>query len=90
LISLDDIFGSYVLNARPSGDFNYEAAINKLVNLDLNADYAPKIVFRTPEDDLVSDQVSMSRQGRLMRLAGWIDLDSRLTVCFRPCRLQLS
>lgn len=21
------------------------------------------------------------RQGRLMRLAGWIDLDSRLTVC---------
>ena len=28
------------------------------------------------------DQVGIGRQGRLMRLAGWIDIDSRLTVWF--------
>lgn len=81
---LDDIFGAYILNAQPSGDFNYEAAKNKLVNLELNADEDPNIIFTTPEDNLAGDQVGMGRQRRLMRLAGSVDLDSRLTVCFRP------
>jgi DNA mismatch repair protein MSH5 len=82
----DDIFGDYVLNPQPSGNFSYEAAKSKLVNLELGADDAPDIIFTTPGDDLSGDvgygQASMGHQGRLMRLGGWIDLDSTLTVCF--------
>ena len=88
---LDDIFGSYVLNALPSGEFSYEAAKNKLVNLELSTDEAPNIIFTAPGDELAGDpygqgdQGCMGRQGRLMRLASSIDLNSRLTVCFSLC-----
>jgi DNA mismatch repair protein MSH5 len=88
LAGIDDIFGSYVLNAQPSGDFSYEAAKNKLVNLELSAYEASNIIFTTPVDELAGDPYGhgdhggMGRQGRLMRLAGRVDLDSRLTVCF--------
>lgn len=44
-------------------------------------------MFATPGDDFAGDrnhdQTELSgagRQGRLMRLAGWVDLDSRLSV----------
>ena len=86
LMHVDDIFGSYILDSRPSSDFNYEAAKNKIVNLELVADENPNIIFNTPGDELVgdgyADQGGVGRQGKLMRLAGWIDLDSRLTVNF--------
>jgi DNA mismatch repair protein MSH5 len=82
---VDDIYG-YVLDARPSSEFYYEAAKNKLVNLEQSAGPAPSIMFTTPGDDLVgdaeADHSSTGRQGKLMRLAGWIDLDSKLTVCY--------
>ncbi len=50
------------------------------------ADEALDIVFTTPEDDLVGEAAfgqpsEIGRQGKLMKLAGWIDLDSKLTVC---------
>ena len=85
---LDSIFGSYFLDSRPSAEFQFEAAKNKLINLDMASEHGPEIVFRTPEDDLISggaysqgrnDSV-VGRQGKLIRLAGWMDLDSRLTV----------
>ncbi|KAG0649696.1 hypothetical protein D0Z07_3763 [Hyphodiscus hymeniophilus] len=76
----NDILGSYILNAQPSGEFNYEAAKTKLVDLKMGADNASNTMFTTPEDNLIGEQQGMGRQGRLMRLAGWIDLDSRLTV----------
>ena len=85
---LDDIFGSYVLNAQPSSDFSYEGAMNKLANLELSADEGSNIIFTTPGDELATDPYGngdyglTGRQGRLLRLAGWIDLDSKLTVCF--------
>jgi hypothetical protein len=45
-------------------------------------DGAPNIMFTTPGDDLVGDAGYRQggRQGQLMKLAGWIDLDSKLTV----------
>jgi hypothetical protein len=84
---LDDIFGSYVLDSRPSSEFHYENAKNKLLNLELSSDKVPNIIFTTPENELTGkaangqvELAGLGRQGRLMRLAGWIDLDSRLTV----------
>jgi DNA mismatch repair protein MSH5 len=76
---LDDIFGAYVLDARPSPEFSSEGAKSKLVGLDLAADNGLNIAFTTPGDAMIGD-ASMGRQGRLMRLAGWIDLDSEVTV----------
>lgn len=88
----DDVFGSYILDSRPSSEFNYENAKNKLVNLELSVDETPNIIFTTPGDDLTGKagegQIALAglgRQGRLMRLAGWIDLESRLTVRYSPC-----
>ena len=86
-LAIDDILGTYVLNAQQSSEFNYEMAINRLVSLDLRADDAPSITFISPEDDLACERYGMGRQGRLMRLAGWIDLHSKLTVILGPYRL---
>lgn len=49
-----------------------------LLALDLNGDQGPNITFRTSHDNVVEDAVG--QQGRLVRLAGWIDLDSELAV----------
>ncbi|KUJ20542.1 uncharacterized protein LY89DRAFT_578807 [Mollisia scopiformis] len=81
----NDIFGSYILNSRTAGDFNEEKAKNMLINLELTADEAPNIIFTTPADEAAGgmpyeDNGVMGRQGRLLRLAGWIDLDSKVTL----------
>lgn len=55
-----------------------------LINLELSADEAPNIIFTIPDDDAINlandDNDGMGRQGKLLRLAGWIDLDSKVTV----------
>lgn len=86
----DSIFGLYVLDSRPSPEFNFEAAKNKLINLDLAFNHSPQMVFSTPGDNVIGNtafgqdhvESEVGRHGKLMRLAGWIDLDSRLTVCY--------
>lgn len=86
----DDVFGSYILDSRASVEFNDAKAKDKLINLELSADEALNITFTTSGDDAVrglahDDRTSgsMGRQGRLLRLASWIDLDSKVTVCSR-------
>ncbi|TVY20089.1 MutS protein-like [Lachnellula arida] len=81
----NDVFGSYVLDSQQSTDFKFDSAKNKLVNLELGVDETPNIVFAVPGDDMAGEAIrgehgGTGRQGRLMRLAGWIDLDSCLTV----------
>ncbi|TVY28135.1 MutS-like protein [Lachnellula hyalina] len=81
----NDVFGSYVLDSQQSTDFKFGSAKNKLVSLELGVDETPKIVFAVPGDDMTGEAIrgehsSTGHQGRLMRLAGWIDLDSCLTV----------
>lgn len=87
---LDDIFGSYILDARPSSEFHYYGAQSKLISLELLAD--DEFAFTTPDIALLGDgqdgEGGSRRQARLMRLAGLIDLDSRLTVW--SCNLSLS
>lgn len=56
-----------------------------LINLELDADEAPKMIFTTPADAPAGGvpyegNGSMGRQGKLLRLAGCIDLDSKVTV----------
>jgi len=75
-----------VLDSQPSTDFKFDSAKNRLVNLQLGVDDAPNIVFAVPGDEVVGDAMrgehggGTGRQGRLMRLEGWIELDSWLTV----------
>lgn len=77
----DDVFGSYILDSRPSAEFRYDAAKNKLVHLDFSVDEPTRMVFTTPGDNM-GDQLESGtgRQGRLLRLAGLVDLESRITV----------
>lgn len=79
------MFGSYILDSQPSSDFRVDQAKNKLVGLELGADQSPNVVFAIPGEDMAGEAIrgehgGTGRQGRLMRLAGWIDLDSSLTV----------
>lgn len=86
-IAVDEIFGAYVLDSRPAAEFYYDAAKNKLVNLDFYGPQGSGMVFTTPADDPVGGHShdpegprNIGQQGRQMRMAGWIDLESRLSV----------
>ena len=89
------MFGSYVLDSRPSAEFQYEAAKGKLKNLgpSFDSDQVHKMQFCVPGDDLHvnSDQIqdhdnqeTKGHQGRLLRLAGSFDLESRVSVSSLP------
>ncbi|KEQ73926.1 mismatch repair protein 5 [Aureobasidium namibiae CBS 147.97] len=75
-------------SARPVSEFSYDSARSRLVNLKLGHEDGPRITFMTPgdltaessEDCMAGDGAVESRQGQLLRLAGWIDVDSRVTV----------
>ncbi|KAF2706863.1 hypothetical protein K504DRAFT_412485 [Pleomassaria siparia CBS 279.74] len=73
----------FLLQVRPSSDFYYEAAKNRLANLKLGDDNGPRVTFVVPGDvvgDFDGGEAATSCQGQLLRLAGWIDTESRLTV----------
>ncbi|OBT79203.1 hypothetical protein VF21_01764 [Pseudogymnoascus sp. 05NY08] len=85
----DAIFGAYVLDSRPSAEFQYEPAKSKLVNYDLSGSNGPRMQFSTPGDELMGNMGYMQdpeeyeaagHQGRLLRLAGCIDLESRVSI----------
>lgn len=76
----------YILEVRPSPEFNYEAAKQKLLNLDIRSQRGPEILFITPGDDAIDGYDDSTggarpgRRGRLLSLSSWIDIDSRITV----------
>lgn len=77
----------FILEYRPSPEFNYEAGKDKLVNLHLFSDGGPEVSFVTPGvNDSFNDygdgnEVGCTdRQGKILRLSAWIDMESRLTV----------
>ncbi|KAG9520158.1 hypothetical protein KCU93_g7807, partial [Aureobasidium melanogenum] len=73
---------------RPASEFSYDSARNRLAGLKLDHEDGPKITFVTPgdliaegnEEHIAGDAAIESRQGQLLRLAGWIDVDSKVTV----------
>lgn len=77
----------YLLECRPTAEFGYDSSRNKLVNLRIGQHGGPRVTFVVP-GDVVTDQDDLNggdhgfagRQGQLLRLSGWINLDSRITV----------
>ncbi|KAI4754544.1 hypothetical protein E4T52_13305 [Aureobasidium sp. EXF-3400] len=73
---------------RPVSEFSYDSAKSRLVNLKLGHEDGPRITFVTPgdltagndEDYAVGDAAVENSQGQFLRLAGWINVDSRVTV----------
>ncbi|KAI1197518.1 muts domain V-domain-containing protein [Nemania serpens] len=76
--------GAYILRNLNSVDFRYEAGKNKLLDLCLGMDGPQTMLYTTVVDDAVPEADGHhsrgSRQGHLMRLATFIDLDSQLTI----------
>ncbi|KAK4975590.1 chaperone ATPase hsp78 [Elasticomyces elasticus] len=77
----------YLLEIRPSSEFAHTAAKTRLVNLNIGSDEGPSVTFVVPGDILAGEEGHLDserglagRQARQLRLAGWIDIDSRLTV----------
>lgn len=77
----------YIIESRPSPEFSYEAGKNKLINLNLSTDGGPDVSFITPGYDDAYETYGRGneagftgRQGKLLRLSAWIDMESRLTV----------
>lgn len=57
------------------------------MNLRIGSDVGPRVTFVTPGDAIAHggydediDGDLAGRQGKLLRLSGWIDVDSRITV----------
>lgn len=77
----------YMLECRPGAEFGYDSARNKLVNLRIGQQGGPRVTFVVP-GDVITDQDDynnpdagfVGRQGQLLRLSGWINIESRTTV----------
>lgn len=73
----------YSIDLRPSGEFAYEAATHKLANLRIGEAGGPRFTFIVPGDVVAEDGMeggSIADQGNSLRLAGFVDLESVLTV----------
>lgn len=79
-----DFNGAYVLRTLGSSEFNYETAKKHLLNLNFDALGSRTMHFNTvAEEDLdvgAGNQMRNQGRGELMRLATWVNLDSRLSV----------
>lgn len=77
----------FLLEPRPGAEFAYEGARNKLVNLRIGQNDGPRVTFVVPGDVVTGEDCYSGgdgglagRQGQLLRLSGWINVESRLTV----------
>jgi DNA mismatch repair protein MSH5 len=77
----------YRVDYRPNLEFSYEGAKNKLVNLQSIPKGEEGVRFLIPGDSPTYDNGqghdevgSTSRQGKLSRISGWINLDSRVSL----------
>ena len=74
------------MEVRPSSEFAYESSRNKLANLDLHYENEPGVKLLIPGDIIGTEGVAASGRGfdgrhaQLLKLGGWIDLESRLTI----------
>lgn len=74
----------FLLDVRPPGEFSFDAAKTKLAALNLEGMAVPQVDFIVPGDlsplRNESLETNHGQQGRLLRLAGLIDMESRSTV----------
>lgn len=77
----------FLLEVRPPSEFYYDAAKSKLVSLRLGDENGTRVNFNVPGELAAVDHLNEStvgQQGQLLRLAGWIDIESRVTVGLIP------
>lgn len=78
----------FLLEVRPPSEFYYDAARSKLVKLRLGEKHGTQVRFNVPGEiaagNHIDDDNVAGQQGQLLRLAGWIDVDSRVTVRSHP------
>lgn len=71
-----------------TSEFNYESAKKHLLNLNLDSLSPRTMHFNTVAEDGadggMGEEVANHRQGKLMRLATWINLDSQYSVSAIP------
>ncbi|KAG9186743.1 hypothetical protein G6011_09851 [Alternaria panax] len=74
----------FLLEVRPPNEFSYDAGKNKLVSLRLGEENGTRVNFKIPGEfgsmDRLDGEGTAGRQGQLLWLAGWIDLESRSTI----------
>ncbi|KAH7095817.1 muts domain V-domain-containing protein [Paraphoma chrysanthemicola] len=75
----------YLLEIRPPSDFYYDAARSKLVSLHLGDEHGTRVTFNIPGEHGAmghhgDDENTTGQHGQLLRLAGWINVESRITV----------
>ncbi|ROW11409.1 hypothetical protein VMCG_01390 [Cytospora schulzeri] len=76
------ICGAYILRTVGSVEFGYESAKSHLMNLNLDSLSPQTMHFNTVLGNEAEGEGDMTgqRHGKLMRLATWIDLDSRFSI----------
>jgi len=82
----------FLLETRPHGEFSYDAAKNKLASLRLRDDEVSQRNLIIPgdirmEDPAFDDTHTPGQQSKLLRLAGSINMESRITVRSLPLDL---
>lgn len=77
----------YDLQIRPAQDFNHDSAKNKLSELEIASGRPGDAVFMIPGDGMsyeptenAEDLGFTSHQGKILRLASWIDLSNKVSV----------
>lgn len=75
----------FLLDTRPPSEFYYDAAKNKLMTLRLGEDDGAQVSFNVPGDHLggCDNEGVHGQQSQLLRLACWVDMESRTTVSRR-------
>ncbi|KAH3979586.1 hypothetical protein HBH70_150560 [Parastagonospora nodorum] len=73
----------FLLEVRPPSEYSYDAARSKLVNLRLGEEDGTRVRFNIPGElgaNEHDEENIAGKQGQLLRLAGWVDVDSQATV----------
>ncbi|KAK4507319.1 hypothetical protein PRZ48_001054 [Zasmidium cellare] len=74
----------YLLECRPPADFAYQAARDKLVEQRIGQQDGPAVSYVVPGEVLARDEGDEADgdgpTGQLMRLHGWINMDSKMSI----------
>lgn len=77
----------YEIEVRPTAEFSYEGALNKLLSLPSFAENEDTVQFLVPsetstcDEDLRPEELGLTnRRGKLLQLSAWLDLDNRLSI----------
>lgn len=76
----------YLLECRPNAEFGYESGKVKLANLHIGLPDGPTVTYVVPGDVVANDDFpahedeKSGRQCAILRLAGLVNMDSRITV----------